>query len=61
MWMTDRDGKIINVPEGWFDHSMDALRYGVTNLLKNPTSTFDSSTFLMKDRQERTILSDIGL
>lgn len=20
MWMTDRDGKIINVPEGWYDH-----------------------------------------
>lgn len=29
LWMTDKDGKIINVPEPGFDHSMDAIRYGL--------------------------------
>jgi len=29
LWMTDKDGKILNVPEGGFDHTMDAIRYGL--------------------------------
>ncbi len=61
MWMTDRSGNIVNVPEGWFDHAMDALRYWMTNLLKKPTSTFDSRAFLMSDRPTPNIMNDIGL
>lgn len=36
MWRTDKDGKFLNppVPEGGFDHAMDAIRYGVTSLVK---------------------------
>lgn len=30
LWKTDKDGKIINVPEQGFDHSMDAIRYGLS-------------------------------
>lgn len=29
LWAVDRDGKILNVPEHRFSHSMDAIRYGV--------------------------------
>lgn len=29
LWKTDRDGKILNVPEDMFNHAMDALRYGL--------------------------------
>jgi phage terminase large subunit len=29
LWMTDKDGKIINKPEHQFSHSMDAIRYGL--------------------------------
>lgn len=29
LWKTDKDGKILNVPEDIFNHSMDALRYGL--------------------------------
>lgn len=29
LWQVDKLGKIINVPEGGFDHLMDALRYGL--------------------------------
>lgn len=29
LWKTDRDGKILNVPEDMFNHAMDAIRYGL--------------------------------
>lgn len=32
MWKTDKDGKILNVPDVLYDHSMDAVRYGLTDL-----------------------------
>ena len=28
LWMTDRDGKILNVPQDFLNHCCDALRYG---------------------------------
>jgi len=31
LWMTDKDGKIINEPDDIFNHSMDAIRYGLEN------------------------------
>lgn len=41
LWITDKDGKIINQPDGGFDHSMDALRYGLTNCIKNNTGDME--------------------
>lgn len=38
LWMTDRDGKIINEPEHTFSHSMDAVRYGLSSLVNEPIS-----------------------
>lgn len=32
LWQTDKDGKIINVPQGGNDHALDAARYGMENL-----------------------------
>ena len=32
MWEVDKDGKVLNVPESGYDHSMDAIRYGVESL-----------------------------
>jgi len=32
LWQTDKDGKIINVPEPIFDHCLDAVRYAITSL-----------------------------
>lgn len=32
MWQTDKEGKIINVPEPGWDHFTDALRYGMESL-----------------------------
>lgn len=39
LWDTDKDGKILNVPEHTFSHSMDALRYGLVSVLKTKPKT----------------------
>lgn len=31
LWETDRDGKIINIPEHTWSHSMDAIRYAIAS------------------------------
>jgi phage terminase large subunit len=36
LFITDRDGKILNVPEGGFDHAMDAIRYGLSKYKETP-------------------------
>lgn len=33
MWKTDRDGNPLNVPEHTWSHSMDAVRYGLVDVL----------------------------
>lgn len=35
LWKTDRDGKIINEPEGGLDHALDAVRYKMASLRPN--------------------------
>jgi len=32
LWRTDRDGNILDVPEGGLDHAMDAMRYAMVTL-----------------------------
>lgn len=32
LWMTDKNGKVLNVPEGGLDHSLDAARYAMETL-----------------------------
>lgn len=34
LWMTDNDGRILPEPESGNDHALDALRYGMTTLVK---------------------------
>lgn len=34
LWRVDKDGKILPIPEGGYDHAMDAIRYGITSLVK---------------------------
>jgi phage terminase large subunit len=40
LWEVDRDGKVLNVPEHQFSHSMDAIRYGLSYLLKKPQEEY---------------------
>ena len=42
LWMTDRDGKIINEPSPIFNHLMDAGRYGMESLRPSQPIDFDS-------------------
>ena len=42
LWITDKNGKIVNEPDGGFDHSMDAIRYGLVSLVKNNTSDLEA-------------------
>lgn len=43
LWITDKDGKIINEPQDFMNHSMDAIRYGLESSIKGtfimPTET----------------------
>jgi len=32
LWQTDKNGKILNVPNDLFNHAMDAVRYGMSGL-----------------------------
>lgn len=36
LWETDKDGKVLNEDEHEFSHSMDAIRYALTSILKKP-------------------------
>jgi phage terminase large subunit len=36
LWKQDKDGKVLNVPEHEFSHSMDAIRYAMSSILKKP-------------------------
>ena len=38
LWDTDKNGKILQVPESGFDHSMDAIRYGLVSLIRSGVS-----------------------
>lgn len=34
LWMTDKEGRILNIPEEGFNHAMDALRYGFAAIIR---------------------------
>jgi len=59
LWMTDNDGKIINEPIGINDHSMSAIRYGLTSIypdyrLRTAAPKFATGKFILDnlERQE---------
>jgi phage terminase large subunit len=42
LWQTDKNDKVINEPEAGFDHSLDAIRYGLTSLVKAGTGDLEA-------------------
>lgn len=48
LWQTDKNGKIINVPDAGFDHSMDAIRYGLDSYKPRINNIFNSLTAVKK-------------
>jgi phage terminase large subunit len=55
LWETDKDGKVLNVPEHQFSHSMDGGRYGMSYILKTPTSKYKP------EPEDRPRYDDIGI
>jgi phage terminase large subunit len=37
MWMTDKEGRIINEPSPFLNHHMDDIRYAISSLKQSPT------------------------
>lgn len=44
LWETDRDGKVLNVPEHAWSHSMDAIRYAMSSIIKTPVFVMPDAT-----------------
>lgn len=56
LWMTDKNGVIINVPIGIWNHHMDGMRYGFVSLIEFISeNVFDSQSnrMTMNERSER--------
>lgn len=43
LWKTDKNGKILNVPEHAFSHSMDAIRYGFSSYKEKKANPFNQT------------------
>lgn len=40
LWKIDKEGRIVNVPEDMFNHSLDAIRYGLDSYRPKATNPF---------------------
>lgn len=56
LWQTDKEGRIINVPEPGFDHSMDAIRYAIASTV--PESAYNISKL---PQFQEVVDGDLGL
>jgi phage terminase large subunit len=63
IWSTDKDGKILNIPESGWDHALDSARYAILSQMNNiEVSTQEEYDKLFAhDNRESVIYSDIGL
>lgn len=62
LWMTDKDGKIINTPEPGNDHALDAARYAISSLQPYEKEDKAGWRIIETNRQERqSASSDSGL
>lgn len=43
LWLTDRDGKVLNEPTPGQDHGLDAMRYGISSLYPHTSELSDSA------------------
>ena len=61
MWKTDRNEKILTIPESGNDHLLDAVRYGITSLKKIPTNIISDDQWNAVFGQNSTLYPDIGI
>jgi len=53
LWQTDKDGKILNVPEHHFSHSLDAIRYGMMTKYKPLDPKKEENLLFQKAMREK--------
>jgi phage terminase large subunit len=54
LWKTDRDGRILNVPEEGNDHAMDAVRYALQSLnVKTDVHAYKPANMLRRKQMQR--------
>lgn len=48
LWLTDKDGKIINEPSPLWNHTLDAIRYAVNSfrVIEDPTDVIPTDSFI---------------
>lgn len=59
LWKKDREGKLIETPQGGYDHALDAIRYALTSLIMEDTTTAIYDESLLTD-DYNPIYSAIG-
>ena len=55
LWQTDKQGKVLNIPEDHFKHSMDAIAYALTSL--QPIKRRIENEKIIKNREMKAILA----
>jgi phage terminase large subunit len=53
LWQTDKNGKIINIPDVGFDHHMDAVRYAINSTI--PPTTIKHNLPQFRDYQDEEL------
>lgn len=53
LWVVDKNGKVTNIPEHAFSHSMDAISYAIQSLLKTPEADPNERHRIEENRFER--------
>jgi phage terminase large subunit len=54
LWETDKNGKVLNIPEHEFSHSLDAARYGISYLFKRAIPIIDQFKYNLHIREENS-------
>ena len=55
LWQTDKQGKVLNIPEDHFKHSMDAIAYALTSL--QPIKRRLENEKIIKNREMKAMLA----
>lgn len=53
LWLVDKQGKIINEPDHTWSHSMDAIKYAICSLVKDPEDTYEDEMRVLTNRIDR--------
>lgn len=55
LWLTDKDGKILNEPDHNYSHSMDAIRYGMDSMRENDNDAFMRMRVMQNRMESRSL------